>query len=246
MPLQRLRPEDKTEVWRPRKSVRLYLDDVDEILAVLKHTDHSVAAVTPDFAGGIETAEELKTTGQRTLTDLVLAAGSKDHNVSVELKTPVTVRIVPKDALDLAGASQRVQDVLSSRQERLGGWHLGSDSEWFRIVASLMIAGFTLAGTAIATTTSTAGDQPEGDIDWAISGWLLGAAGLVLLLLLSLVIGRKATGPNRNPRATVVLAYRLDAPTWWERNRTTVLIGLVTNVGTGLLFFLLGLWLGGG
>ena len=83
MPLQRLRPEDKSEVWHPRKSVRLYLDDVDDILAVLKHTDPHVAATTADFAGGIDTAEELKVTGQRTLSDLLLAAGSNDHHISV-------------------------------------------------------------------------------------------------------------------------------------------------------------------
>lgn len=69
------------------------------------------------------------------------------------------------------------------------------------------------------------------------------AGGAILLAAFVAVAGRMAAGPNRAPRATIVLAYRADAPTWWERNRTPVLIGLVTNVGTGLLSFLLGLWL---
>lgn len=240
MPLTRRRPEDKSDVWHPKKSVRLYLDEVDEILAVLKHTDPQVEVTTPDFEGKISTAEELKVAGQTALTDLTLSAGNNEYGITVELRQPLCVRIVPRDAFDLAGAGQRVQDVLSRRQERFGGWHLTGDAgDPLHIapavagVAASIIAVLSLE-TGLADSSSR--ERPAS----SVSGWVwLVGAGLLAILVLVLLL-RKMTGPNRSPRATVVLEYRADAPTWWERNRTSVLIALATNAATSLLFFLLG------
>jgi hypothetical protein len=49
---------------------------------------------------------------------------------------------------------------------------------------------------------------------------------------------------NPRPKGTVVLAYRIEAPTWWDRNRTALGISLATNVAVAILFFLIGRALG--
>lgn len=226
--LTRRRPEDKSEVWHPRKSVRLYLDDVDDVLAVLQQTDPKVGVLTPDFAGHMYRADELKVTGQRTLDDLVLTAGSQDHGISVELKRPVSVRIEPSDALDLTGARQKIQEVLSRSQERFGGWDVNTASNE---VVGAAISGLVLLGLLVTSQGET-----------RTSGWLWREAlvALIPLALAAVAFGRKLTGPNKRPRATVVLAYRAEAPTWWERHHTAVTISLVTNVLVAAVFFLLG------
>ena len=228
MPLVRRRPEDKTGRWQPKKSVRLYLDDVDEILAIMRQVSDEVHAGTDDFSGTIAQADELKATGQRTIDGLDLSSENPQRGMWVHLRRPAHVRIVPRDDLGLAGAAQKVQDVLGRNQERLGGWDLTRSevATGVLIVVSPLWLGFFL-GAVLAGS----GLRPL---------LLALAAGALAVLVFTPL--RKLLGRNSEPQATVVLAYRAEAPTWWERNRTAVLVGLATNAAVGAVFFLLGLW----
>ncbi|HEY5266245.1 MAG TPA: hypothetical protein VIJ40_05465 [Acidimicrobiales bacterium] len=60
----------------------------------------------------------------------------------------------------------------------------------------------------------------------------------------ALIIGIAYFGRNPSPRGTVVLAYRADAPTWWQRNRAAATISFASSLISGIAFFLLGRALG--
>ncbi|MCA1703834.1 MAG: hypothetical protein LC808_11450, partial [Actinobacteria bacterium] len=145
----------------------------------------------------------------------------------------VCVRIVPRDALDLAGAAQKVKEILTQRQARMGGWGVSSVNPegLYRVVA------IVIAVAAITTAVLQYSGISRGDLGAAIT--------VIAALFLGLVVvcWRALRGPNSSPRATIVLAFRTEAPTWWERNRTSVLVSLATNALVGTAFFLLGLWI---
>lgn len=258
MPLRRTRPEDKSQEWRPKKSVRLYLDDVDEILAVMRQVDDEVRIRTAEHVGTIVNAEELKEAGPSTLDSLELQAGSKtagmiiqfwdaldevdsrseESAIFVRLSRPVVIRITPRDDLKLAGAAQAIHELLSRRQTRTGGLAPGTTA-MDRFIA--VVALFVLSAVLSRSLFRLAFGAPEGRD--ALPSFLI-----PFMLLAALVVGlyfsyRLFFGTNRAPSATIVLAYRADAPTWWDRNRTPVLIGLTTNLVVAAVFFLLGLWL---
>jgi hypothetical protein len=106
-----------------------------------------------------------------------------------------------------------------------------------------MALALALVTTVVITALeSTDGSQGSGDGSDTVVLWLL--LGLIVgLLLLWTFIGLIRANPS--PEAVVMLAYRSEAPTWSQRNQTQVVLGVVTNVVVGAVFFVLGLWVGG-
>jgi hypothetical protein len=227
--LERKRPEDKTAIWRPRRSVRLYFDEIDEILAVLGQMHQEVAADTPDFSGPITSSEELKVVGSNRLTDCSLTADEKDRGIGVILSKPVTVRISPSDDLALSGASTRIQAILNKCQLRFGGGYSG------RMLAGFLAACISISAISFGLLVSSGQSSTAFNPGSTYLG-LLG--GVALLIVVRLGVG--VFGRNPDPKGTVVLAYRVEAPTWWDKNRTAVGISLGTNVAVAVFFFFLG------
>lgn len=225
MSLTRKRPEDKSEQWQPATSVRLYLDDIDEILAILRQLGPAVSADAGDFAGEIASAEELKQLQAEgsSLHSLVLQAGSQAGQIRVRLRCPVAVRIEPRDDLRLAGAGRQIHELLNRRELRSRGSNdvLFLYVVCFGIIAAAWIALFLGVDAALMNVG-------------AVSGLTVGVLTSGVLSLF---------GRTNEPEATVVLAYRREAPTWWEKNKTSVLIGLATNLVVAAVFLVLGLWL---
>ncbi len=242
MPLSRKRPEDKTERWQPRKSVRLYLDDIDELVAVMgRAIGTKVVADTDDFSGPVSDAAELKAAGTHELSSLTLSASAfggidepeEQRAIGVRLARPVNAVITPRDDLQLLGAHQAIRDLLTRRQTRFGGVGFGGDMDSAPFYLQFpAVVGALLGLSGLLFTL---------EVPRAVS---IGGVALLVSVPAGYVVLRALTGPNRAPIARVILAYRSEAPTWWERNRTAVVVGLATNAVVGLGFFLLGLWLG--
>jgi hypothetical protein len=234
MPLHRKRPEDRTASWTPKRSVRLYLDDVDAVLIAMSKLG-PVMVETNDFRGQVASAVELREIEGKTLGSLRLAV--KDDQGDREMEATlapiessgtsdtryVGTAITPREDFELAGAAQTVQQIVASRQRRLGGLYPSTES-FFQSVAFVIAAIGTIVGVAGNGTTTR------------IVGACFGVAALAALL------GAAIWGRNPRPSGLVVLAFRSDAPTFWERNRTAILIGLATNALVGAGFFLLGRW----
>lgn len=222
MGLVRLRPEDKTSIWRPRRSVKLYLDDVDELLAVGRPLG-GLIATTSDFRsdGPLVTANDLRQISQSSINRLVLRTES--GNLSVSLAEPVAVAIESHEDLTLVGARQRIVEILNDRQTPLGGlqWEI-----WSVVLPPFL---FVVAFLSITLRSQLSAGR---SFIWFFGGAVIG------LLLIIWGLGR--FGNSGHPTATVILATRAEAPTWWKRNRTAVLIGLATNGVVGLAFFLIG------
>ena len=133
--------------------------------------------------------------------------------------------------------------VFTCREKRFGGWHFGSSQFELLQLVAVGAAATGLGGLLLAAIGSE-GSSSAVQTDSQISGWFWLAAGIMLVGLFAVMLWRKLRGPNKAPQATIVLAYRAEAPTWWERNRTNVLVSLATNTVVGALFFLVGLWVG--
>ena len=208
MPLTRRRPEDKSERWQPRKSVRLYLDDIDEMLAVIRQVTTDVHVETEEFAGTLLTGEELKVAGRRSVDGLTLSTGTTERGIVVNLHRPVSVRIAPRDELGLAGAMQKVQVVLTSREKRFGGWHFGSSQFELLQLVAVGAAATGLGGLLLAAIGSE-GSSSAAQTDSQISGWFWLAAGIMLVGLFAVMLWRKLRGPNKAPRR----------PSFWRTGR---------------------------
>lgn len=250
MPLRRIRPEDRSQEWRPRKSVRLYFDDLDEILAAMRQIDDEVRVRAGAFVGTIAKAEDLNEAGPGNLKPLELAAGSEDRAIAVRLSRPVAVRIARRDDYQLAGAGQAIHDLLNRCHTRAGGWSFGglpsgsAPAETDDFVTRLTMpaaAASALLGTATAATIGGAVAFIESGED--VPPFLAPFIVLATVFAALYSVYKLFLGPNRAPSARIVLAYRADAPTWWERNRTPLLISLTTNVVVAAIFFVLGRWL---
>lgn len=283
MPITRKRPENRMSVWRPRKSVRLHLDEIDEVVAILQQFG-DVWMESPEFAGQVESAADLKLLGVSELKQLTLIAGANsDEFIAVGLGSPTRVVFTPKENLSARGAANRIEEVLNGRQRRFDGAQLSLESSLFhddydddymstrvpslagqhpllpiesppiawplplRVVFALIIS--LVAGIAAITMTGERKlMRPEGGgppqevirVNWVVIGLLVLVA---FVLIFSPLIKRALIGPNPYPLATVVLAFRSEAPSWWEQNRTQVYLGLLTNAVVGVAFFILGLWL---
>jgi hypothetical protein len=166
--------------------------------------------------------------------------------MKVDLGQPVGITISPSDDVSLTGASTQIQGILRESQRTFGNIgdlskpHIGP---WVLLFVILLILGAALVGSSFTSsipthTLSTTGVAVPipGAIPVSNSGqqpWGIAALALCAFILL----GGVAIGRNRSPRGTLVLAYRAEAPTWWQKNRTAVGIGLATSVGSSIVFF---------
>jgi hypothetical protein len=233
------------------------LDDIDDLLGTMQNVG-DVTADTGDFSGVIELASDLSAVGVKTLKSLVLTVDDADaRSMEVALSQPVRLTITPGDDLELVGAAQTARATLAARQRRLGGVSLPSDDRQEHgrssdgtvlraaligataTIAAALIAGLVAVQTeAVSVVNASTDDRiaPE-----AIAGIAVGFVATPLLVWL----GAALFWRNPSPSSVVVLAYRSEAPTWWERHHTEVVLGVMTNAVVGAIFFLLGLWLGG-
>lgn len=251
MPLERTKPEDKSSTWRPRKSILLYFDEIDEVLAVLKQTSGTVNVDTGVFRGDIASANDLRPVGTKRLSQCVLTAERDDNRITVDLGEPAGV-IISSDSLELSGASAGIQSVLKPRQRNLGGidWSANPMGLWTGVaVLGLIIGGilfgigFTYSGPATTTTTAAVavGTPPKTTTGKETSNKAFRPYGIGMLAVAFLaLLGGAIFGRNPKARGTIILAYREEAPTWWKANHTAVTINLGTSVVVGVVFFFIG------
>jgi hypothetical protein len=231
VPLERKRPEDKSRRWRPKKSVRLYLDEVDEILGVLRNVNDEVRVETAEYVGKIRATSELEAISGRTLSSIKLTSlrvDTPDHEISFETDPVVQIYLSPSDSLELSGASQRIQEIVNQCQTRFAGSNRGHG----RHVVSLVF------GCSVGLMAATLGTEEA--TGYGVSLILPVAIGLCV----AWTMDRSMLALSPGPQGTIVLAYRNEAPTWCKRNKTAVGVSLATNLISGVVFFLLGKWIG--
>jgi hypothetical protein len=231
--LERKRPEDKSELWRSPTGVRCYLDDIDDILTVLREIGE-VRAETPDFHGTIVSAAELKAAGKQQLTELTLTSKAGHGHVTVRIGEAVGVVLSPRDDLVLVGAADRIRRALQRRQSKWRTLRSTNISPWLAVLGAFV---------ALLLTSLSASQIAQALPQDSSAGSTVAIIVLVLGVFVAVTLGRAAV--TYRASGVVVLAPRAEAPTWWERHRTEIAIGLATNAVVGVLFFVLGLWVGG-
>ncbi len=252
--LNRKRPEDKSDQWRPRRSIRCYLDDVDEILSTVKDIGE-IEVDTGDFLGVISSADELRVVDTRTLDDLTISVTSVEARLEVNIAPQAKIVLAPRDNLLLQGAAQRVQSVLRARMLRFGALNGGTTSSaWaesplfatiggLAMAATLLGFGLTLGSMSTENSANSAATAEGAGASTALSagGWVAAFFAIATVLALALALGAWGRfGWTSDPRGTLVVAYHDEVPSFWRQNKTAIIIGLTTNVIVGFLFFFLG------
>jgi hypothetical protein len=228
MALTRKRPEDKTERWQPRRSVRVYFDDLDAILATIRKAmdDDKVLVDTGEFSGLIDGVSDLKETTSAPRIDqcnLISRHAGDDGEkmISVSLGPSTVVSVSPFDDFRLSGAKKQLEDILNKSQRRFGGYDFGPG--WIAWVVVALVVFPVLSGLVQHSASKGLA---------CFAGACLGALALVIMFCVLM--------KNDRPKATIILSYRQDAPTWWQQNHTAVLISLATNLVVGVTLFFIG------
>lgn len=246
MPLERKSPEDRSARWRPRKSVRLYLDELDRIIKIMEVVGSPVLADVGDFAGPIVSGDDLRIGDLERLKTCSLTAGPADRSIKVTIGPMAEVEIAAEDDLGLTGASTRVQEVLNSCRRAAGG--IGNRPDGSLSIPAVLALALFLTGVIVGLAVLTSGGSGTSGAAVASAGStahtsdvLVRVLALVAVVLgVGLGAGAALVGPNAYPKGIVILAYRIEAPSWWTRNGTSVIIGLVTSTIVGVFFFWLG------
>lgn len=248
--LTRKRPEDKSERWRPRRSVRRYLDDVDEILSTVKDIGQ-VTVDTGDFSGAVANGNELRIVDTPTLDELTISVESEERTLTVNVAPRVEMTLAPRDNLLLQGASQKIRTTLEARMLPFGAFSGGR--AWvenpFAGIIGVVGPVATLIGLSLVIGLELERAANPADVDLetpatapSLDGWVT----LVVLGLLSFLAASAfgiwaRFGRNSDPSGVLVVAYKDEAPSFWRQNQTAIGIGLATNIAVGFLFFFLGL-----
>lgn len=241
MAVERKKPEDRHSSWRPSKSVQLFYDEIDTIIAIMRKIGDVVSVETLDFSGTVNSAQDLAVISTKRLQKCTFHAGTAERELWVWIDTPIAVTISPSDDILLAGASTQVQSIMTRAQRTLGGINFGdavqtpwtSTAFFMALCFALFGAFLVIFGPHIGTHTKAHGLQ------YAFGPLLLIFFGIVLLAVIVVFI-TALVRHNPKPSGSIVMAYRKDAPSWWDRNRTAVGISLVTNVVVAMLSFLAG------
>jgi hypothetical protein len=236
-------------VWYPRKSVLLYLDEIAKIVALIRQTGIEITADTADFSGSLATADDLTILPNKSLTDCTITGRLQERSIVVSLSHPTSVTISPSDDLALVGASNQVQEIIRKSARTFGGptyWNRNTTSPGLGIALLLLMAGFILFAISFSTnvTTHTSKSGIKTHETSEPNSHLRPYAAIPIGVGILLSLGEATLMKNPRPKGTVVLAYRIEAPTWWDRNRTALGISLATNVAVAILFFLIGRALG--
>jgi hypothetical protein len=204
--------------------VRVYLEDIEEITAILGQVAASVRIQ----------ADEFVTTDPSDMLDMPsdvinsLSIVAVDPSITITLSgTAATAEATDPDMVVL-GALTKIEELLQRRRRRLkffiwsGG---GDDPKSWGTSILLLILG--IAGVMTAVVGLSEGDNPS---ELGVSrGWII-AIGIVSSILL---VGYLTLGTRRY--ATVIPRSQKDAPPFWERNRDEIAINAIFTVIGGIL-----------
>jgi hypothetical protein len=238
-------PNADTE-WNPveveaiQKSVRLYLDDVDEILKVFRSLGAAAARAERDntwrrqFISADDLAEMLTKNDERSISGLILSPSlpGKDRSLTVRLVQPVQIVYFPPDDAPVQSAVHKLVKLLSRREVRNGGVSLGADTLTKAAFRQIVLVGslFVILGVI------------SGAVGAVGMGHILFPALIVVLLgilsVLLFAIRRIFFSRNPSPLAEIVLRrreeplrHRLKEPI--VANAISYLLGAITALVAG-------------
>jgi hypothetical protein len=204
-------------MWTSRRSSRIYLDEIDQIIGVMSQIGGKVEVDHPEFAGSIASGEDLKVIGGKRATNLTLKSFAPgDRSITFISGWSTTVRISRADDQQLYGAFVQLKEIVRQGTNFFN---------WIAISLVPVVGGLV--------NVLLLGQRPFVTVAVAMSS----------IAVLTLVVRERLLFTSRGRAAIdhhIVLDYRADAPTWWQRNRSAVLIGLALNVVTSAAFFALG------
>jgi hypothetical protein len=205
--------------------VRVYLDDIEEITAILGQVAASVRIQ----------ADEFVTTDPSDMLDMPsdvinsLSIVAVDPSITITLsRTAATAEATDPDMVVL-GALTKIEELLQRRRRRLKFfiWSGGGDDP-SSLGTSILFLILGIAGVIAAVVGLLAeGDNPsEPELS---RGWII-AIGIVSSILL---VGYLTLGTRRY--ATVIPRSQKDAPPFWERNKDEMAINAIFTVIGGVL-----------
>jgi hypothetical protein len=239
VPILRKRLEDVSERWESPTGCRLWLADVDALLAILGKLG-AVMVDTPEVSGTLANADELADAyrPRKAINNMTLIGGSDEDTITVHLVGLPVVLIRSGGNLALIGALEQVKEVLRSRSKR--GF---ARPKSFALGATVGILVASVWSDPVHSASSA------GEFLSAVGHWLRSSYQVAYSLFIPLLIGGlvvaavvSAFAPNAQPyvarwlgpSSSVVLRQRPGSFLLrnWE--------GIVVNLGTGVVTMVAG------
>ncbi len=217
--------EDKSRKWTAGRSVRVYLDDIEELLRIGADVGGFVAE-SREFASSapLESAGELRVGYQRSISGLHLRSSDSSVSVSIGWKSGVSVR--PADDPRALGVFYEIQRILERCQVGLP----------HRV---LLWMNYALLPTPLLTGLFALSYIRFSSHLFSVSG--VASALVILSVAVALSMAAfKLIAAGFRVNDSIILTSRAESPTFLERHRAEMVIGLVTNLLVGFIFFVLG------
>lgn len=228
--MERKKPEGQSERWRTRCPIRLYLDDVEELLSILGEVAVYVEAETDEYYA--ITASELASVLRPIKPELIVRGfedeqsrdrvGSMGDRLGQKELARVTLKRIPfqrspdisivvaSNAAHLAGAMAKARKVIAQRRA------------WWRQTRLVLVSNMVFLVCVVLGFTTQ------------LSGWsfLLGLPFGVIVFVDMLTSRFGSRSPVR-----IVPSRRANAPRFFRRNQEN----LAVNFLVGLFFYVVGL-----
>ena len=113
--MRRRQPKDLSDSWKPRRSLRVYLDDIEELFELLGAVGN-VAAETKDFVD-IANADDLHTLDEdEDVNELLLKVSDDERSASVRLGRPTEIWISARNDYEMRGVFDAMRELLTKRE----------------------------------------------------------------------------------------------------------------------------------
>jgi len=201
-------PQSYSEAY---PQVKLYLDDVEEIVKILKEISNEIEIKTEEYA--FSDVSELTKTYAEDFTNLEI--GSRNPYINIAFRRYRLSVYASEQTLAILGAIQKIKDLLRKRKR---SWIL---RRYYLVI--LIDTTLTLILARGVTSWFSVAPLP---ID------LLN--GIVVVLNFSLI-----WKSYKIPHSLIIPQRRLERISFWKRNRDQILVGIICAILGGLFVSLL-------
>jgi len=190
--------------------VKLFLNDVEEIVSILREVSATVDIRTDEYS--MESVEELKKLDVDCIHELTIQC--REPYVSLELDRYRIWLYIAEDTPVSRGLFEKVKEVLVRRRRRLARILRNPSLIW--VPLGLLIYPIV--------------------IGLRLSNWSLLALGLFLLISIC-IWGRWAWVARFERYSTIVLRRQSEHKSFWERNKDQLLLSVISAIIGGVITY---------
>ena len=193
------------------KPVKLFLDDIEKIVEILRETSDEISLETDEFV--IQDVELLMNVGREYINELKIE--SRNPYISIELGPNRIWLFIFQDTNESRGTLEKIKAILNLRRQR-----------FYRFIHSPVVIGLAAGGSlAVMIVGATAPNWP-----------MLGAGGCFLFIT-SIWMWWDEFG-SKGKYSMIIPKRHVEYESFWKRNKDMLIVGIVSAIIGGLITFL--------